>query len=148
MSCAVCLSCMFNLPLHAALRGKSSTQGHLTVGQARNGEWTYDLRALQCFSFLVSKRSGPQKRMLKGAQWHQENLKIQENWRPLWTIPAFFCLLLETGGCEMHLQYMQCPAWLACCCQGFLLLHVSALAKYHCNMESLAPLLENPGKLR
>lgn len=46
MPCAVCLSCMFSLPLHAVLSRKSSTQGHRTVGQARKGEWTSDVRAL------------------------------------------------------------------------------------------------------
>lgn len=148
LPCAVCLSCMFNLPLDAVLRGKSSPQGHRTVGQARKGKWTCDLRALRYFSFLVWKQSGPRKRTLKWEQWHQENLKIQENWWLLWTIPDFFCWFLETVGCEMHLQYVQSPAWLGCCCHGFLLLDASALAKYHCNMESLAPLLKNPGKLR
>lgn len=43
---SVCLSCMFSLPLHAVLSGKSSRQGHRTVGQARKGEWTSDVRAL------------------------------------------------------------------------------------------------------
>lgn len=77
----------------------------------------------------------------KRRHWKRTLGKVLKYWWPLWSIPAAFCLLLEIVSCGKHFQYAWHTSWLACCCQGFFLLDVLALAKYHCNRKSWL----NPG---
>lgn len=63
--CTAHLSDVSNLPLHTALRGKSSTQDHLTVGQKKE-RWV-DLWSVRSATFLfpVVKAVRPTKQMLE-----------------------------------------------------------------------------------